>query len=380
MAIGHEAMQGTAAYTNTDYNVAIGQQSLYSISGGDYNVGVGHQTMYNQQTGTYNYAGGHQAMYYSRTSNDYNVAIGADAMQGTANYSDADYNVAIGQEALYGITTGDNNIAIGQEALFSNTTGSENIAIGYWALHHDANGSRNTGVGMYSLYQNQGNYNTGFGYGAGAGSGGPTYTYCTFLGYDADATGSYTNAMALGHSASVTASNRIRIGDGSITRIGGNVGWSNLSDGRIKNNVQEDVVGLDFIMNLRPITYNLDKDKQDQIIGRIDSSEYAEKYDIEKIKFTGFIAQEVEEAAIKVNYDFSGVKKPSHSKDLYGLTYSEFVVPLVKATQEQQAIIEAQNITIKDQENLNQEQQQIIQQQQQQINEILKRLEEIENQ
>ncbi len=48
-------------------------------------------------------------------------------------------------------------------------------------------------------------------------------------------------------------------------------------------------------------------------------------------------------------------------------------MPLVKATQEQQIIIEAQENKIKNQEI-------IIKQQQQQINEILKRLEEIENQ
>jgi len=63
---------------------------------------------------------------------------------------------------------------------------------------------------------------------------------------------------------------------------------------------------------------------------------------IDSISFTGFIAQEVEIAADNCNYDFSGVKKPKTDKDLYGLSYSEFVVPLVKAVQEQQEIINAQ--------------------------------------
>ncbi|MFT3705104.1 MAG: T9SS type A sorting domain-containing protein [Agriterribacter sp.] len=35
-----------------------------------------------------------------------------------------------------------------------------------------------------------------------------------------------------------------------------------------------------------------------------------------------------------MNYDFSGVYKPQNDKDLYGLNYSEFVVPLVKAVQQ----------------------------------------------
>ena len=35
-----------------------------------------------------------------------------------------------------------------------------------------------------------------------------------------------------------------------------------------------------------------------------------------------------------MNYDFSGVDAPKNNKDLYGLRYAEFVVPLVKAVQE----------------------------------------------
>jgi hypothetical protein len=57
------------------------------------------------------------------------------------------------------------------------------------------------------------------------------------------------------------------------------------------------------------------------------------KYDIELKKMTGFIAQEVEQAANEIEYDFSGVDAPKND-DLYGLRYVEFVVPLVKAVQE----------------------------------------------
>jgi trimeric autotransporter adhesin len=303
IAIGHFSMRKGTDYTGTSYNVSIGYESMYNIGGGDNNVSIGRLSMRTNTTG----------------------------------YE----NVSIGYEAMYDNTSGYNNIAIGERALYNNTTGNNNVAIGYWACQGDANGVYNTGVGRYALYQNQGNYNSAFGYAAGAGAGSPTYTYCSFLGYDSDATGSYTNAMALGYSASVTTSNKVRIGNTSITRIEGQVTWSSASDGRVKENITENVVGIDFIMKLRPITYNFNKDKQDQIIGRTDSSEYAEKYDIEKIKFSGFIAQEVEQAALEVGYDFSGVKKPAHQNDLYGLSYSEFVVPLVKATQEQQKDIEA---------------------------------------
>jgi hypothetical protein len=53
-----------------------------------------------------------------------------------------------------------------------------------------------------------------------------------------------------------------------------------------------------------------------------------------RIKYTGFVAQEVEKAAKKLNYDFSGVDAPKNSEDFYGLRYAEFVVPLVKSVQE----------------------------------------------
>jgi hypothetical protein len=57
----------------------------------------------------------------------------------------------------------------------------------------------------------------------------------------------------------------------------------------------------------------------------------------------GFIAQEVEKAAEETGYKFDGVIKPKNNGEAYGLSYSQFVVPLVKAVQEQQQVIETQN-------------------------------------
>ena len=54
---------------------------------------------------------------------------------------------------------------------------------------------------------------------------------------------------------------------------------------------------------------------------------------------SGFIAQEVEEAAQSLGSDFSGVDAPNNDHDIYGLRLAEFVVPLVKAVQEQQQMI-----------------------------------------
>jgi hypothetical protein len=65
-------------------------------------------------------------------------------------------------------------------------------------------------------------------------------------------------------------------------------------------------------------------------------------------RFSGFLAQDVEAAARSIGYDFSGVDAPKNENDLYGLRYAEFVVPLVKAVQEQQEIIETQNEKLSD--------------------------------
>ena len=54
---------------------------------------------------------------------------------------------------------------------------------------------------------------------------------------------------------------------------------------------------------------------------------------------TGFVAQDVEELANKLGYDFSGVVKPENEESVYSLRYAEFVVPIVKAMQEQQELI-----------------------------------------
>ena len=142
------------------------------------------------------------------------------------------------------------------------------------------------------------------------------------------------------------------------TSIGGYVNWTNVSDGRVKKNIRKNVPGLTFINKLTPITYNLDLEAADNILqkylikdkdGKIiqpSQEEIAAKKQKEQVVYTGFIAQDVEKAAKSLNYDFSGVDTAKNSNDLYGLRYSDFVVPLVKAVQE----LSAQNDSLK---NLN---------------------------
>jgi hypothetical protein len=168
-------------------------------------------------------------------------------------------NTATGFNALYTTTTGAGNTANGHSAMYSNTTGDENIAMGYNALYFNTTGGKNTAVGNGALYGNQtGANNTSCGFSAGSSILGNTN--CTWIGYDADQTAltNFTNSTALGNASRMTASNQVRIGNSSVTSIGGFVGWSNVSDGRYKKDIKENVPGLEFINKLKPVTYHLD--------------------------------------------------------------------------------------------------------------------------
>jgi len=155
----------------------------------------------------------------------------------------------------------------------------------------------------------------------------------------------------LGYGTNITASNQIRLGTTAATSIGGFANWSNVSDARFKTNVNENVAGLDFINELRPVTYNLDMNAIADFLNTPDSIRLFEAEALKaNVLQTGFIAQEVEAAAKKIGYNFSGVDAPKNSEDHYGLRYAEFTVPLVKAVQElskENELLKAENEAIK---------------------------------
>ena len=361
-AIGLQAL-----YTNTTgyENTSIGRQSLFANTTGYDNTAIGRSALTSNTTGNNNTANGYQSLY-SNTTGSYNTAIGFLALSsntlGYNNVANGGWalfsnttgtnNTAIGLQALYSNTTGFHNTANGRSALYFNTTGDYNTANGYLSLYSNTTGSVNTATGMYALYNNitQAN-NTAVGFSAGDYY---TSSNSTFLGYSAypNANG-YSNVTGLGNSARNTASNQVRVGNSNVTSIGGYAGWTNLSDGRYKTSIQENVRGLDFIMKLRPITYQLDinrlsadlkedqrRDENGNIITESTAMDIQSRNEKSQIVYTGFVAQEVEKTAIEVGFNFSGIDKPKNENDFYGLRYAEFVVPLVKAVQEQQKIIE----------------------------------------
>ncbi len=341
-AIGRRAMfNNTNGYSNT----AIGTHALYENIGGirntaisngalgsstfaSDNIGLGVLSLYSNTHGVHNIAIGNYALFSNVSG--YNVAIGNRSLYHNLS---GDYNTVIGHDALTNNVSGSRNSAIGDLALFGNTTGYENSALGTSSLYNCNVGYGNTALGYFALSNiYNGNYNTGIGHYARNWSGTDPSNFIA-LGYYSGYVGSNSNT--------------IEIGNTSINWIGGQVGFFNYSDARIKKNVQNNVPGLAFITQLRPVTYNFDLHKQNEIVYKgVEVGEWEGKYDLENQLQTGFIAQEVEATARRLGYEFNGVQPPKHEKDLYSVQYASFVVPLVKAVQEQQEIIERQNTKI----------------------------------
>ena len=306
-----------------DGNTAVGTSALYSDTSGIFNTAVGNAALFTNLNGKQNTAVGSLALYYTKGSQ--NTAVGYEAL---AYNNLSSNNVAIGDSALFFHSgTQGFNTAIGSKVMPSNTEGYSNTAGGYAALHSNTSGHSNTALGQGAGYWLQtGNHNISIGYGSGTDPGSPNTINTISIGNEG-----YLNA----------ASNQAFIGNLSTNWIGGQTTWfTYASDARVKNEVAEDVQGLDFIKLLRPVTYHLDISAMSSITGNKETEDYPGKYDVEKIKQSGFLAQEVAHAAIASGYSFSGVTIPENDHELYTVSYAQFVVPLVKAAQEQQVMID----------------------------------------
>jgi hypothetical protein len=355
VAIGRGAMESWTSI-NTE-NIAIGYDALSSMTVGKYNVVVGSEAMSDGSiVGDENAVFGCQAMKYFNspdtlggntvigayaakyvTNVEKKVAVGAFAgYQSPSNVSvgySASYhnvlnadnkNVALGAYALYGQDgeTGYYNVAVGYKALYNNER-NHNVAIGSEALYNNglsqaSGGNGNTAIGYKALYENKdGNNNIAIG------------AYAGYNGY------SYVNSIAIGYNCNITASNQVRLGNSTTTSIGGYVNWENYSDARFKRDVREDVPGLDLVLKLRPVTYHMD---MDAIAKWHNTPDGLRLFESEKLKESelqiGFIAQEVEQAANELNFDFYAVDKPDNPKDPYGLRYSMFVPVITQAVKE----------------------------------------------
>ena len=231
--------------------------------------------------------------FYSVSSNN---SLYTHDVSGTDNT--AENNTAYGFSAMDAITTGDHNVAIGKEALTANTTGSSNILLGYDA-DVDAVDTSNAIV----------------------------------IGIEINGAG---NDFTFGKASNVVSND-----------FDTDANWSRSSDERLKKNITNQTLGLDFINALRTVKYNwkpsdeLDandaqlahlrtEDKDGNIINQMNTTAVMH----------GLIAQEVKTALDTAGVsDFGGWKE-----DQYGvqqISREMYVLPLIKAMQEQTAVIAA---------------------------------------
>jgi hypothetical protein len=328
----------------------------------------------------------------SNNGNNSNTAVGFRSLGSNTNGTG---NCAIGNSSLYSNISGNNNVAIGDFALHNNTVGFDNVVIGNGSWNSNTNGYGNTALGNYT--DGNGSYNTAIGFGSGvglnSGSDGNTTLGCfsgygftssndnvsslnnTFIGFNSSPLSnvSMSNSTGLGYDAKPQESNEIRLGNYAVQSISGVVNFTTYSDKRYKRRVEEDVPGLDFITRLRPVTYNLDVEGLMEYNSK-NSAEKRKELGTHELdvsaqmatKYSGFIAQEVEQAAKAINYSFSGIDAPANKDGLYGLRYSDFIIPMVKSIQEL-------NTMLNDYAEISKQQQKKIEELQKEINTLKKR-------
>jgi hypothetical protein len=355
-AVGNHALRYN---TTGGANTAVGSGALEFNSTGELNSAFGYDALKKNTTGIRNTAVGVNALVDNTTGNG-NTATGFSALlrntTGSNNTATGQYslalnttgydNTALGESALYPNTTGYRNTAVGQGALKNNSTGYENSALGEGTLANNTTGDYNSAFGRESLHNSNGDNNTAVGWRAGFNTGSNNtaigwqagYTAGnnnTAVGASADFAANVTDATAIGYGArangnnstaigngAVAAANTIRLGNSTVTTIGGQVAWTAASDSRIKKNIVNSTYGLATVLKLRPVEYNLISNDLKQV---------------------GFIAQEVQKLVPEV---VTGKEGDLSKGEILGITYSNLVPVLTKAIQEQQKQIEDQNAKI----------------------------------
>ena len=323
----------------------------------DYTTAVGFEAAYSATATSASYGGayfGQKAGYSNTTATD-NCLIGHWSGNATTTGSK---NATTGAGSLFSNTTGANNVAVGFESLKSNTTGANNTAVGYGAGSAITTGGKNSILGAYSGNQNsldirtlnsyivlsdgdgnpRGVFNDSGYFGVGRVS--PSYRLDVVeSGNNIVASivqdgGSYTGSIIFTNQQNTGAStswNHLRCysgedklliyGNGSV--VNRNNSYGGISDVKLKENIVDTTPKLADLMQVKVRNYNL-------------KTEPANKQ-------LGVIAQELETV-------FPAMVDESFDKDEAGndlgtktksVKYSVFVPMLIKAMQEQQAIIES---------------------------------------
>jgi len=218
-----------------------------------------------------------------------NVAIGTNAGRGQGG----NFNVHMGANAGLANNLGFFNVGIGANALRNQTGSDFNVAVGPDALFNLLSGTNNTAIGKAAGSVQQG----------------------------------FSNTTSLGHNSQPQANDEVVLGDNAVTTLRCNTPViSGLSDMRDKDNIQDLDLGLDFIMDLEPVSWDWDR-RDGTMKGK---------------KGSGFIAQEIDEVIQDAEAEEilpSLVNK--NNPDAWEVGSAALIPVLVKAIQELKAELDA---------------------------------------
>jgi hypothetical protein len=352
-ALGYLSLSGN---TTGEFNAAVGREAMEANTEGSNNTALGFRALEADTKGSHSVAVGRQALKvqnFTSATDSHNTAVGNNAGQSVTTGTE---NTIVGSNAGYAFTTGGSNVAVGKGALSTETAGNNNVAIGHGALDTQ----NNTGGGNV--------YNNALGYSAGAAI--TTGAYNTLMGgFAGDAIQSGGSNICLGYGADVAhdTANGITIGvniegatnDFSFGKASNVVkndfdadaNWSRSSDERLKKNITDQKLGLDFINDLRTVKYNWkashELDSTDSQLSHLYKEDEADNEMNTDATMHNFIAQEVKAALDTAGVsDFGGWSEDDHG--VQQVSREMFVIPLVKAVQELSAkndALETQNTT-----------------------------------
>lgn len=267
----------------------------------------------------------------------------------------------IGHRAGKGMT-GASLTAVGQSSGEAElgSSGAEVTLVGYFSGNAGP-GNSTVAVGTRALSANSSGGSGNVGVGGSAGIAITTGDNNTCIGNASNAAAALSNQIAIGAGAVCSAVSTAVIGDASnpatLDFSGSDNSWSTTSDERIKENIQDSNLGLEFINALRSITHTSKNpvDWPDEIRPPVfsertkieiddDGNEVAitvpaderppENTDLKN----GLLAQEVKAVMDAQGVEFSGWTEQANG--LQRIQYERLVLPLIKAVQELTARIE----------------------------------------
>jgi hypothetical protein len=330
------------------YNTLLGTDCGKALTVGGSNLFAGAKAGISATTADGNVLLGVSAGYHV-TAAQFCVALGTEALSGTVTVT-AIGTVAIGFRAGFKTSSGGSNVLVGYEAGYEITSGSDHVILGSGAGRAITTQYGNVFLGSGAGQLSTGNEGLAVGYragnkmtgantfvGANAGkeatsaagnvvlgrnafNAATTAIWNTVVGEGAfSGATNWTNATVIGFDAQPNSSNSVTLGDGNVSTLRCNATTiTALSDLRDKREVRDLELGLDFILSIRPVSFEWATRKGSAKDGSREA---------------GFIAQELDSAQLASDAAWLGLVDHS-DPDRLEASPGKLLSPLVKAVQE----------------------------------------------